>query len=233
MYSPLKCTHPFTHSLLISPHPLTRSLNRFMDVVGLLWQRYFVPHCHHLLRHGVYRRRRFLSACLQLMLLIISCVFAARFPVISMVYVILFFFPRFIFSIDKSPLSFSTSRARTLHSPFPLSHCQMKALLVLGCIAAACAVVSAGSWHVKTASFASVAASIDCESVTTCICPVVNNGVGSQMWVTTDGGNTWDSEQEPVSKSVASCCVAGNLIFQQTYLCFVFDRVHVLMSSLS
>jgi len=70
----------------------------------------------------------------------------------------------------------------------------MKALLVfVGLVAA----VSAGTWQLKTPHFAPLAEALGCVSATTCVAPVGVNGQGSFIWSTTDGGNTWTTDQEP------------------------------------
>jgi len=57
--------------------------------------------------------------------------------------------------------------------------------------------VSAGTWTLKTPHFATIAEAIGCSAAQTCVAPVGVNGQGSFIWSSTDGGNTWTTDQEP------------------------------------
>ena len=49
--------------------------------------------------------------------------------------------------------------------------------------------------HMKTQSFADLAAAIDCESETECIAPVVDDSTGTVVMITNDGGKTVISQE--------------------------------------
>lgn len=97
----------------------------------------------------------------------------------------------------------------------------MRAIAIGLVVAAAAAVaVQAGTWSVANDNFATIAEAISCSDENTCLAPVGLNGAGSFIWLTTDGGNTWNTEQEPfelmflgaaMSKTDGSAIVADEL----------------------
>jgi hypothetical protein len=72
------------------------------------------------------------------------------------------------------------------------------------------AVAYAGTWSVKNLNFATIADAISCASPTTCIAPVGVNGQGSFIWMSTDGGNTWNTEQEPFELMFLGASMQGD-----------------------
>jgi len=95
----------------------------------------------------------------------------------------------------------------------------MRAAIAIAVVAAAVS-VAAGSWSVLNDNFATIAVAISCKDANTCIAPVGVNGEGSFIWLSTDGGQTWDTENEPfelmflgaaMSKKDGSAVVADEL----------------------
>lgn len=65
------------------------------------------------------------------------------------------------------------------------------------CLTLAACVAAAPSWSVLNGNFATIAMAISCKDTNTCLAPIGQNGAGSFIWLTTDGGQTWNTEQEP------------------------------------
>jgi len=82
----------------------------------------------------------------------------------------------------------------------------MKQLLVLAALVVA---VSAGTWNLKTPHFATIAEAIGCPAAQTCVAPVGVNGQGSFIWSSTDGGNTWTTDQEPFELMFLAAAAQG------------------------
>lgn len=56
---------------------------------------------------------------------------------------------------------------------------------------------SAGEWTVNSLNFATIAAAVSCPSVDNCIAPIADNGQGSFILETSDGGKTWQQLGAP------------------------------------
>jgi len=72
------------------------------------------------------------------------------------------------------------------------------------------AAVSAGTWSVLNPNFATIADAISCTTASICIAPVGVNGQGSFIWLTRDGGNTWQTEQAPFELMFLGAAMQGN-----------------------
>jgi len=70
--------------------------------------------------------------------------------------------------------------------------------------------VSAGTWKVKNPNFATIADAISCATPTLCIAPVGVNEEGSFIWISRDGGSTWQPEQEPFELMFLGAAMQGN-----------------------
>jgi len=86
----------------------------------------------------------------------------------------------------------------------------MRAIISVVILSAVIAYVSAGTWTVKSEEFATIADAISCSTPTTCVAPVGVNGEGSFIWMSTDGGNTWNTEQEPFELMFLGAAMQGN-----------------------
>jgi photosystem II stability/assembly factor-like uncharacterized protein len=86
----------------------------------------------------------------------------------------------------------------------------MRAIVTVCVLTALIGCAWAGSWSVKSEEFATIADAISCSSATTCVAPVGVNGQGSFIWMTTDGGNTWNTEQEPFELMFLGAAMQGN-----------------------
>ncbi len=83
----------------------------------------------------------------------------------------------------------------------------MRSILCLLALTATAVYVSGASWSVLNENFATIAAAISCKDANTCLAPVGLNGEGSFIWLTTDGGKTWNTENEPFELMFLGCAM--------------------------